>query len=909
MSGVSGYRRWWRCLVALSAAGCLAPIGPPLASAATISVDTTHDELNGDGDCSLREAVQAANTNAVVSGCEPGDPDEDTLDLPVGNFALLGSDGDDANQDGDLDVTESLAVSGADRFATVIDAGFGDRALDVLDGPNPVSLTVSGLSLQNGIAPDDGGSIRSAAADSTVTLDGLVLAANRSGDDGGAVFAAGNLTVTSTNLDGNRALGNGGAIASRGTLSIEATAFHRNAAEGVGGSVDSTDGVSIASGTCLCDGTASNGGGIAHRSEQTLTVDDSGISDNRAIYDPDTETGGQGAGLFATASGPVSITGSEISGNLGASPENTLTHAGFGGAIHMNAGAPLTLTDSAMERNSGFNGGAIFTPGDLTATNTRFLSNTAGKFGGAIMESAAAPGVRIEINGGEFNGNESGVRTIDSGGAIYAQSVSESGEGGPELEVSGATFQENVAHGLDGGAISAADGTAISVSQSTFAGNTARGGGAFDLFAGASLELVNSTLVGNRAVRNAEFGFDGIGGAILIEGDAGEVSISNTTIAYNTAEDAGGGIGGEGIGGEATIDRSILAFNLVDHRRSNCGGTGDFVSGGHNVESYDSCGFSPGAPAFDLPNTNPRLEALADNGGTSKTMGLYAGSPALDAVPPADCPPPAEDQRGTSRPRGASCDIGAFEGTVPGPRATCAGRRVTIVGVPRKPDFGTDAFEQVILIGTTGSDVISGRALDDFIDGGDGQDAICGKGGNDRLRGGDGRDRLSGNGQNDNLVGGGGGDRVAGGKGNDVLSGGKGKDVLRGGPGDDWLFGGHSDRLRGGPGKDRLLARRPRIPAKIRIHVRFTNDPSHSAVYYGRVRSKKTACVRNRTVVLSNEIFPDGLTPATTNERGRWEVPTEGIFGVDTYATANRAVRDRFICVQARSDPARVPGF
>ena len=40
--------------------------------AAGIAVDTTTDELNSDGDCSLREAVQAANTDAAVDGCAAG---------------------------------------------------------------------------------------------------------------------------------------------------------------------------------------------------------------------------------------------------------------------------------------------------------------------------------------------------------------------------------------------------------------------------------------------------------------------------------------------------------------------------------------------------------------------------------------------------------------------------------------------------------------------------------------------------------------------------------------------------------------------------------------------------------------------------------------------------------------------
>ena len=43
---------------------CLAVIvASGVAQAAVITVDTTEDELNNDGDCSLREAVVAANTD------------------------------------------------------------------------------------------------------------------------------------------------------------------------------------------------------------------------------------------------------------------------------------------------------------------------------------------------------------------------------------------------------------------------------------------------------------------------------------------------------------------------------------------------------------------------------------------------------------------------------------------------------------------------------------------------------------------------------------------------------------------------------------------------------------------------------------------------------------------------------
>ena len=43
----------------------------------TITVNTTEDESNTDGDCSLREAIEAANTNAPVDKCKAGSATEE----------------------------------------------------------------------------------------------------------------------------------------------------------------------------------------------------------------------------------------------------------------------------------------------------------------------------------------------------------------------------------------------------------------------------------------------------------------------------------------------------------------------------------------------------------------------------------------------------------------------------------------------------------------------------------------------------------------------------------------------------------------------------------------------------------------------------------------------------------------
>ena len=91
--------------------------------AATITVNTTDDELNEDGDCSLREAIQAANTDGAADACASGLGD-DTIIVPSGIY-ILTLDGalDDENLRGDLDITDDVVIIGEDPSTTVIDAG------------------------------------------------------------------------------------------------------------------------------------------------------------------------------------------------------------------------------------------------------------------------------------------------------------------------------------------------------------------------------------------------------------------------------------------------------------------------------------------------------------------------------------------------------------------------------------------------------------------------------------------------------------------------------------------------------------------------------------------------------------------------------------------------------------------
>jgi hypothetical protein len=90
------------------------------------------------------------------------------------------------------------------------------------------------------------------------------------------------------------------------------------------------------------------------------------------------------------------------------------------------------------------------------------------------------------------------------------------------------------------------------------------------------------------------------------------------------------------------------------------------ITDGYNLSSDNTCNLTgPG----DLNNANPELGPLQNNGGTTQTMALPSGSPAIDAGNPSGCTDGkghllTTDQRGMPRPDKedtGGCDMGAYE--------------------------------------------------------------------------------------------------------------------------------------------------------------------------------------------------------------------------------------------------------
>jgi CSLREA domain-containing protein len=271
----------------------------PVAHAATITVNTTDDELNNDGDCSLREAIQAANTDTAVSGCAAGNG-ADTITLPAGFYTLtIAGAGENANATGDLDITDDLTINGDGEGITIIQAGTNstngiDRVLNVYAAGAIVEI--NDVTIRYGSLADIqcGGGIRN---DGTLTLNNTRVSSNTApaAAGGGGICNVGTLTLNNSTVGYNDAAAGGG-IDNFGTLRLNNSTVNDNNAITAGGI---TNNGTLTLDNCTVSGNDADGygGGIANWNG-TLTLNNSTIADNTA--DDDNNGFGDGGGVYVS---------------------------------------------------------------------------------------------------------------------------------------------------------------------------------------------------------------------------------------------------------------------------------------------------------------------------------------------------------------------------------------------------------------------------------------------------------------------------------------------------------------------------------------------------------------------------------------------------------------------------------
>ena len=374
-------------------------------------------------------------------------------------------------------------------------------------------------------------------------------------------------------------------------------------------------------------------------------------------------------------------------------------------------------------------GGGIYNAGTMTIGNSLILSNTCPTDGAGIYTSNSLEVIGCEIignlvtngtGGGIFNlGNASLAQTTiqnnfaySFGGGIYNAG---------QLSIVGSVFDQNQATGQSaseagGGAAGFGGGLYsvgpyVSLTNTTFSGNSALGG-----MGGTGFGGIGAGLFGGAAGQPGGFGSGGGGGSYWTSGgnggfggggggtgtvaasgsgglwggsgyardtgtawvgqggggaglgsavfiQAGSIQMVNCTVAQN--RNIGGWPQGHGAAAVYNYGGSVMLLNTIIATNSSATSDPPDVYGAFASQGYNFIGNSTGSsgwdPVTDYQNATPLdLGPLQNNGGPTLTCALLPGSLCILGGTSVGAPP--TDQRGVIRPLG-ECDIGAYQYT------------------------------------------------------------------------------------------------------------------------------------------------------------------------------------------------------------------------------------------------------
>lgn len=284
-----------------------------------------------------------------------------------------------------------------------------------------------------------------------------------------------------------------------------------------------------------------------------------------------------------------------------------------GAGIFVYSQAQLTLDEVAIKNNhSSFSAGGLLNNAVVTLTNSIVTQNIAnGSGGGGGIESGCVSGCRIYIHNTTISSNIiTGLPSF--GGGIYNSSVAE-------------------------------------LINATVSGNNGRQGVGIANFGSTSVMTVtNSTISGNGIQNLPNSNYVGVL-------NFGSITLNNSTVSNNgnASVTVSGGIHNSNSQTGSFVLRNTIVANNIG---GNCSTASvPFVDEGGNIQFGPNTGCV--SSSGEIFSGDPKLQALASNGGPTSTMAIIAGSAAINNGITGLCP--AKDQRTYNRPD--ACDSGAFE--------------------------------------------------------------------------------------------------------------------------------------------------------------------------------------------------------------------------------------------------------
>ena len=520
----------------------------------TYTVNTLSDATDpGPGLLTLRQAVVDAN----------GNPGADTIAFNPTVFAPSSLHTITLTQ-GEITFTDasgSTTVTGPGSGVLAVSGGGASRIFQMNSG---ISVAMSGLEITDGnqsVADSNGNSY------------------------GGAIYNAGQLTLTTSVISGN-------SVTASASIDYGPNT-NDNAGFGFGGAVYSTGSLTI-TGSTLSDNSVTNtaslvfqglsggnGGafGGAIYTTAPLTLNSDTISNNIAQGTDDFQTvdlgqaGAPAIGGGVYAAGTLTVIASTISGNTatgGAAqasyspgPSGYASGGGLFAAGNLNVSGSTLTKNSATAGTSGLasdgagsgRGGGVYGGADVTLTNSTISSNSAsiGIYGGDDSSD------RGDFPGGQYAGGGA----FSGGGGVYAAHTAElTLDTINDNSVIGSALSHS-ASGASAGGGGVYAGGLITVSQSSISGNTVSCvqpifgqpggnsvGGGIDAPAGGSVyssTVANNSVTGGHGYYdfggnyNSGSGGTGSGGGVYANSKIAVLTITNSTIADNRAI---GGTGG-----------------------------------------------------------------------------------------------------------------------------------------------------------------------------------------------------------------------------------------------------------------------------------------------------------------------------------------------------------------------------